>query len=372
MRSTQALINKSNLKHNLQIVKKLAPNAEIMAIVKANGYGHGIVNAAKILEEAGVNYFGAAFPEEAVKLRDAGIKSNIVVLVPSNFDDTSVYAEYDLETVISDIDIMRAISEASAKADKVTNLHLFIDTGMNRDGLQPEAAKPLLEESRKLSNVQVTSACMHFATADDENSELARRQLAAFKNTVNNLMNSGYNFRYLHACNSAGLTNYPDAQFNMVRPGIFLYGYKSSGKINGDLGLKPVMKLKSNVLHVKHLGKGDTTGYGEKFIADRAMNIAVIPIGYGDGLNYLLTNQGECLIRGKRYRIVGSVCMDQTMVDIGYDDVKPGDEVVFIGEQADDRIVVEEIQEKTGSIPYEVLSMITERVPRLNVEDVDN
>jgi alanine racemase len=367
MRSTIAEISKSKVRHNINQIKKFAPDSTILAIVKANAYGHGIVGFAKILREEGIEFLGVAFTNEAVEIRQSGDTQPIIVLVPSLPDEADVYCDFNLQPVASSLDFVYALNKEAEKRNIIIQTHLFIGTGMNREGIQPDDAIFFMDECKKMKHVEVIGACTHFASSSTD-AAFVEHQLNRFNETLKKLENSGFTFKYLHAANSAAIVNHPDSLFNMVRPGTALYGYPPDPKINGRFNLKPVLELKSKVILSRRVKIGESVSYDRLFTADKPTNIVTIPIGYGDGYFKRLTNIGECLIKGKRYKIVGAVCMDEVMADVGDDEINPGDEVVFIGQQGNETISAYDIAEKVGTIHYEVLTSISARVPKVYVE----
>ena len=368
MRHTVAEISYSNLEYNLNFVKKAAGDAGIIAIVKANAYGHGIVEISQKLEKLGVNKFGVAYTDEGVILRQAGIKSDIYILIPEGNGNASLCVEHDLIPTVSSMEFIENLSKEAKKQGKPVNAHLFIDTGMNREGVRPADAVDFMRKASKYENVNIRGICTHFATASSHY-VFAKQQLDLFYETLDMLKNTGYEFKEIHADNSAAMILLPGSKFTDVRPGLTLYGYPPT--VPGDItfDVKPVMTIKSKVISVRRIKKGDTVGYGMKYISDRDRNIATIPIGYGDGYLRALTNKAECIIKGKRYRLIGTVCMDSCMVDIGNDDISVGDEVFMLGGPGENNsISAYELASLAETIPYEIITAVSARVPRVYVD----
>lgn len=237
---------------------------------------------------------------------------------------------------------------------------------MNRDGLSPiDALNFIRKHSSYESPIKVIGAMTHFATSDFEDREFANKQLSIFEEFINKCKNEGILFDYIHSANSGAIYNLVDNISNMVRPGISLHGYLPRKELLKEENLIPTMKLRSEIVHIQYVHPGDTVGYSMKYTAKKSCKIGIIPIGYGDGYSVLFTNNSECLINGKRHNLVGSVCMDQCMVDLSDENVKVGDEVVFLGEQNEEKIDVYELTDKINVIPYEILTSILERVPRV-------
>lgn len=365
MRHTVAEILFANLEYNLNFIKKVAGNSDIIAIVKANAYGHGIVEISKKLEDLGVKKFGVAYADEGVVLREAGINSNIYVLVPEANSNAKVCVAHNLIPLISSIDFLEHLSTEAEKTGKTIKAHIFIDTGMNREGIRPENAIDFLQQAGKFTNIKITGICTHFATASS-NFIFAKQQLEKFNHTLDILKNEGYEFEEIHADNSAAMLLFPESKFTDVRPGLTLYGYPPTVPGDTAFDVKPVMTLKSKVISVRRIKKGDTVGYSMKYISNKEGNIATIPIGYGDGYLRAMTNKAECLINGKRYRTVGTVCMDSCMVDLGDDDIAVGDDVYLLGgPDGSNTVSAYELAALADTIPYEILSSVSARVPRI-------
>ncbi|OGU14647.1 MAG: alanine racemase [Ignavibacteria bacterium GWB2_35_12] len=368
MRSTIAVINKSNLKHNLNRIREIAPNSKVMAIVKANAYGHGIVEISKFLEEFGVDYLGVAFADEGIIIREAGVKVPIVVLVPTFPEEAKKFVDYDLQASVSTYEFVKELSEQAVKAGKKVPVHLCIGTGMNREGIQPGDALHCMEKCKGMSNINFIGVCTHFATSSTD-PVFVKRQLRLFTETIETLMQAGYNFPIIHTANSGAIANHPEAHFSIVRPGMSLYGYPPVPELADKLKVKPILMLKTKIVMMRKIRKGESVGYDRLFISPKPTTIATIPVGYGDGYFKTLTGKAQCLINGKKYNIVGTVCMDECMVDVGDDEINVGDEVVLIGNQGDEKITAMEIANKIGTIQYEVLTAISARVPRIYIEE---
>jgi len=366
MRATISEISIENLRYNYQRLREIAPQSKMMAIVKANAYGHGMVGIAKILQAEGVDFFGVAFADEGAILRENGITKPIVVLFPGAIEEAPIYCNYDLQPVASSKRFMNALQNEAEKSGITLKAHLFIDTGMHREGIKIELLQDFLDFMSGLKNVDIIACCTHFATAPD-NLEFANYQLKSFIGAIDRLSADGFKFQYLHASNSAGIGNLPEARLNIIRPGLTLYGYAPSDALNDFFHVRPILKLKSKVIVTHRIKRGESVGYSRLFIADKDTTIATLPIGYGDGFSRLLTGEAKCIINGKKYPIVGSICMDACMADVGDDDIKPGDEVVLIGDQGKESIMATDIARVVNTIPYEVTTSIAARVPRIYV-----
>ncbi len=368
-RPTLVIIDRAAIKSNYFELKKIiAKDVDILAVVKANAYGHGAVEVAKTLEHAGCNFFGVALCEEGIELREAGVKSAVIILggiYPNQIRDV---IEYDLTPVIFDIEMARIIDSLAGKTGKRIKVHIKIDTGMGRLGLLPYQATQFFKSLKGLTNLNVEGILSHFAEADEEDKEFSIEQLNVFLKIINVVKDIGFKPGLIHIANSAAIVEHADSHFNLVRPGIMLYGAYPTGHMIEKIDLKPAMRLVTQIVHIKQAPKGFSVSYGRKYITKKDSIIAAIPIGYGDGYPRSLSNKGEVLIRGQRAKVAGAICMDITMLDVTHiKGVEQGDEAVLIGKQGDDNITVDELAEKAGTISYEILCGITNRVPRVYI-----
>ncbi len=366
MRATVAEISINNLKHNYRRIREIAPNSAMMAIVKANAYGHGMIEISKILQNEGVEFLGVAFADEGASLRKAGINIPIVVLFPGAVEEAPIYCSYDLQPVASSERFISALNNEAIDQNKIIKAHLFIDTGMHREGIKINKLPEFIEFLKEMKNIEIIAANTHFATAPD-NTEFALKQLSLFLITVEKLKQDGYEFQYLHAANSAGIGNFPESQLNIIRPGLSLYGYPPADDLADIFRVRPIMKLKTKVIVTHRIERGESVGYSRLYVADRQTTIVTLPIGYGDGFSRTQTGKANCLINGKKYPIVGSICMDACMADVGDDDIQPGDAAVLIGTQGQESIWATDIAKVINTIPYEVTTAIAARVPRVYV-----
>ncbi len=339
-----------------------------MAVVKANAYGHGIIEISKYLINSGVEYLGVAFTDEGATIRQSGLKNPILVLVPDANGDAENIVNYNLEVAVSSLDFCKKLSEEAKNKNKKIRTHLYIDTGMSRDGIYPEDAMQFLKTFAELPNLEMVGICSHFASSESDR-DFSVFQLERFKSCLAELNSVGFRFELIHMANSAGILEFTEAHFNMVRPGLSLYGYSYSNNNNISENLKPVLTLATKVISVRTIQKGDSVGYNRTFISDKPTRIATIPIGYGDGYPRHLTNLSKCIIKSKFYQIVGTICMDESMIDIGFDDINIGDDVILIGTQDNLFIGADYLAEKSGTITYEILTSISARVPRIYSEN---
>jgi len=365
-RPTIAEIDLKALAFNYRQIKRHIPKGvSILAVVKADAYGHGALPVSLKLEKLGVEYLGVAIPEEGVELRRGGVQAPILIFEGIFGGDAGEVIRYNLTPVVFDIVSLKELSKAAEKRKKRVKVHLKVDTGMGRLGVPSELLPAFLKELRKFSGIEIEGFLSHFSMTDGEE-VYTSSQWEKFQEAITQAKEMGISSRYLHMASSATLTTFPSFSRNLVRPGIMLYGSYPSPAIEKLIELRPVLTLKTRIHFLKSVSTGSRISYGGTFVTRRESLIATLPIGYADGYGTRLSNQGEVLIRGKRAPIVGRVCMDLIMVDVtGIPGVSKGDEAILIGGQGEERITADEIAKKIGSIPYEVLCLIGKRVPRV-------
>ncbi len=364
-RPTVALIDVGALKFNYARIREaLAPDIAIMAIVKANAYGHGDIEVGRALESVGCAMFGVAIVEEGIRLRQSGIKSDIVILGGIYHGQIKEVFDYSLTPVVFDIGMATALDGyAKVRGDR-KKVHLKIDTGMGRLGILPGEISEFLDKYVGLTNLDTQAILSHFAEAESEDRSFTDIQLKLFIASADRMKRAGITPEFIGMANSAAAIG--DARFNLVRPGIMLYGAYPAPRFRKIVDLKPVMSINTRILHLKTVSAGTPISYGRRFVTKQESLIATLPIGYADGLPRKLSNVGEALIRGHRARMIGAVCMDLTMCDVtDIPGVQRGDEAVILGAQGAHRITVEEIAEKAGTISYEIFCNISSRVPRV-------
>jgi alanine racemase len=336
----------------------------VIAVVKANAYGHGAPATAMALQQAGATMLAVADIEEGVVLRDAGVTAEILIFGALSVSDLDGVFDYKLTPTISTPTAGRSLQAAAAKRRVKLQCHLKIDTGMNRLGLRFDNLGSTLPELVSSQNLEIAAVYTHFATADDVESPLFQTQRERFDRVLSELPRFGIRPRLVHAANSAATLRDSRVWFDLVRPGLMMYGVIPP-PLNATIPLKPVMSLRSRVVAVKGIRSGEIVGYGAHWTAPKPGRIAVVPAGYADGIDLRLAGRGFVLIRGRRAPIVGSVCMDMIMVDVADIQVETGDEVVIIGMQGDERIEVREIAAAIGTNPWEILCRIGTRIERL-------
>lgn len=369
---TRIVVDLSAVQHNLRLLKQHAgPRVSVMAVVKANAYGHGAVEVAKAAVQAGVLWLGVSSVAEGVELRENGVTARILVMGYTPASLAREAMRHHLSVTIYDPDVATAFSRAAVECQQPACAHIKIDTGMGRLGLLPDAAAVGIDAIASLDGIQVEGIFTHFSCADSD-PDYTREQLRRFRQVI-----AGRDALWLHACNSAGMMGYPEAHFNLVRPGISLYGLSPYGPAEPRSPLvrqlRPALSFKTRIASVKALPDGAPVGYGARYHCEGPRRVAVIPVGYGDGFRRTPHNFGEVLLHGRRAPILGSVCMDQCMIDVTHiASVQIEDEVVLIGEQGGARITADEIAARLGTVNYEVVTALTARPHRTYVRDSDS
>jgi len=362
-RPTWAEIDLGNLKHNFeQIKKRLNPQTKIMITVKADAYGHGLIQVSRKLVSCGVDFLGVASIDEGINLRKKGIGLPILILGLVLKKDIAPLFAYRLIPTVCDEDLADALNKKARSLGKKVNLHIKVDTGMGRIGVLPQDTLKLVRHIHKLKFLNLEGIFTHFPFAD-MNKDFTLYQIGLFNKLVSKLNREGINIPLVHSANSMAVIDYKNSHFNMVRPGLVIYGLYP--KQNLKINLKPVLTLKTRVIFVKRVPKGYGISYGHDYVTKRATTIITLPIGYGDGYPRNLSNQAPVLIKGKRFKVTGKICMDQMMIDVGNFPVKIGDEVVLIGSQGKNKITAEELASLSGTIPYEIVCGLGSRIPRL-------
>ncbi len=364
-RPTWAEVNLNNLAYDFNQIKKLlAPKTKIMVCVKADAYGHGLIPVSKKLVSCGVDYLGVASIDEGIKLREAGISLPILILGLILKKDIQPIFKYRLTITVCDEELARALNNKAKLLGRPVNVHIKVDTGMGRIGVLHHDAAELVRKIHKLKFINIEGIFTHFAFADMDR-DFTLYQIDLFNRLIQKLNKEGIHIPLVHAANSMGVIGYKNSHFNMVRPGLVIYGLypKKDLKIN----LRPVLSLKTKVLFIKRLPKGYGISYGHDYITKKTTTIATLPIGYGDGYPRNLSNCAPVLIGGRRFKISGRICMDQIMVDVGDFKVRVGDEAVLIGSQAKNKITAEELALLSDTISYEIVCGLGSRVPRVYV-----
>lgn len=360
-------IDLAALRHNfLQVQQRVGSRAAILAVVKSDAYGHGMIPVAKELAEAGAHFFGVSKCWEALKLRSAGIQQPILILAGMEAQDAPAVIAHDLRPAIYRLDHCRLLDEVAQHAGKVARIHLKLDTGMGRLGVPVQDLEPFLDQLAGLKHVQVEGVFSHLATSDEADKSFSQEQLARFRSALQRLHDRSIPFEYAHIANSGAVLDIPEAHHQLVRPGIMLYGSPPSDEILAPAPLRPVMALKTKILQVKWVPSGHSIGYGRTFVCSRPTRIATIAVGYDDGYPRVLSNRGEALVHGVRAPIVGRVSMNLITLDVTHvPEAAPDDEVVLLGAQGTERISAEEIAKKASTISYEIYCAIGKNPQRL-------
>jgi alanine racemase len=367
VRSTFVVVNLSQLSRNLQAIREKVSPAKIMIVVKANAYGHGLTDVAKYLDPQ-VDYIGVAVLEEGILLREIGVKTPILVLGGIWGNQIPAYIENDLTLTAPSVDRLQQIDQAAEVLGKKAKVHLKIDTGMERIGVHYYNAHTLQEAALNCKHVVVEGIFSHFANSDSADLSHARLQLERFNEVLHFYDERGLPMPTRHMANSGGILQLPESHFDMVRPGILFYGVYPSPEAQRTVAVKPALAWKSRVVYFKVTQSGHPVSYGSTWQSDHDVRIVTVPVGYGDGYFRSMSNRAQVVIHGKKYPQVGRVCMDQIMVNIEGDSAFNGDEVVLIGEGENGaRVTVEELAEWADTIPYEILTNINTRVPRVYI-----
>ena len=363
-RPTRIRVDLDALTHNLRALRAFA-GVPVMGIVKANAYGHGLVPVALHLQAQGVEQLGVAFLEEGVALRRAGIRLPILVMGGIFGPQAAQLIAEDLEITVSSIDKLRQVEAAAQALGRKATIHLKIDTGMERIGVHSYRAGPFIEAAVASRWCTVKGVYSHLACADDPASPMTRQQLERFLDVCAHFERLGAPMPIRHLANSGGLLHFPETHLDLVRPGIALYGVLPDPASRPTVDLRPVLSLVSQVVYFKVVPAGQTVSYGATWAPAADTRVVTVPIGYGDGFPRALSSCGEVLIRGRRHAIVGRICMDQFMVDIGPQGTAYNeDAVVMIGAQDGQAIRCEDVAQAAGTIPYEILVGLNGRIPR--------
>ena len=365
-RPTYAEIDLERLTANYRAIERAVGDARMLPVLKANAYGHGLVEIARHLETLHPAAVGVAFLEEAMLLRANG--TSVPILVMGGLDNAQIphFLTHDLTITASSVFKLREIERIAAHAGSIARVHLKIDTGMGRIGMRPESAHELFSEGLASPHVDVEAVYSHLATADEADRSGTETQLERFLETVSFYEQNGEPLPDLHIANSGAILQHPDAHLDMVRPGILLFGVYPSDEVERSIDVAPTLSWKSQIAYFKEQRPGDPVSYGSTWAPTETTRIVTIPAGYGDGYFRALSNKGEVIIGGRRLPIVGRVCMDQFMVDIGPEGTAyNGDEVILLGTEGDHSVTVEDIAAWADTIPYEVLTNINTRVSRV-------
>ena len=369
-RPTRVRVDLDALAHNLRAIRDHT-RTPVMAIVKANAYGHGLAQVGRHLEACGVDQLGVAFVEEGIALRNAGVRTPILVLGGIFGSQVELYLHHDLQVTVSSLDKLRQVEAAASRLGKTARIHLKVDTGMERIGVHSDTCGPLVEAAVASPWCDVAGIYSHLACADDPGNPMTALQVERFAEACAHFTRIGAPMPLRHLANSGGILHHPGTHLDLVRPGIMLYGVLPDARLSRrTVPVRPALSLSSQVIFFKVVRAGRGVSYGATWTAPCDTRVITVPLGYGDGWPRSLSSRGEVLVQNMRRPIVGRVCMDQFMVDLGPDgEAWNDDEVVLIGEQGGHVITVEDVATCAGVIPYEVLVGLNERIPRTYLGD---
>lgn len=379
VKRTWAEISLNAIEHNYNVIRnKVADDTKVCCVIKADGYGHGAVELSQIYEKLGADFFAVSNIDEGIEIRKSGLKLPIVILGYTPVSEAENLAEYDISQAVFSLEYAKELSEKCVEEDCICKMHIKVDSGMSRIGFmcqefpRDEYSIEEICEACCLPNLEVEGLFTHFCVSDEdaEGREFTNKQYENFIHVRDSLKKRGVDISVVHCSNSGAIEDYPETCCDMVRAGIILYGLAPSSKLADRLDLVPAMTLKTVVAFVKEVQKGATISYGRTFTADRKMKIATVPIGYADGFIRQNAKDGYMMVNGKKAKIVGRICMDQTMLDVtDIEDVKTGDEVVVFGTGENGEPTADSLAENTGTINYETVCLVGKRVPRIYIKD---
>lgn len=361
-RQTELLISLDAMEHNYKEIQKLHPDKKILPVLKASGYGIGAKNVKAFIDRLNIDIIGTAFVDEGITQREyLDYTGEIVVLNQPAKEEIQNIIEYNITPGVCYIEFLEELNNEAIKVNKIVNVHIEIETGMGRTGIQEENLKKFIKKSKNLKNIEITGIYTHFATSDTD-LEYTKKQIEIFNKAVKYVKSEISTIKYIHCANSAAIIRLKDLPGNMIRPGIMLYGYMPDSSIKSNVELKPTCILKSKISFIKTVEEGTSISYGRTFITKRKSKIANVPIGYADGIRRNLRDKGKVVINGKLAPIVGTICMDSFMIDITEIEEAKIDDDVYIWDN--DKIKVENIAKECNTINYEILSTISNRVIR--------
>ena len=379
VKRTWAEISLNAIEHNYNVIRnKVADDTKVCCVIKADGYGHGAVELSQVYEKLGADFFAVSNIDEGIEIRKSGSKLPIVILGYTPVSEAENLAEYDISQAVFSLEYAKELSEKCVEEDCICKMHIKVDSGMSRIGFmcqefpRDEYSIEEICEACCLPNLEVEGLFTHFCVSDEdaEGREFTNKQYENFIHVRDSLKKRGVDISVVHCSNSGAIEDYPETCCDMVRAGIILYGLAPSSKLADRLDLVPAMTLKTVVAFVKEVQKGATISYGRTFTADRKMKIATVPIGYADGFIRQNAKDGYMMVNGKKAKIVGRICMDQTMLDVSdIEDVKTGDEVVVFGTGENGEPTADSLAENTGTINYETVCLVGKRVPRIYIKD---
>jgi len=366
---TRIEINLVNVAHNLRAIRgRIGKGIKILAVVKADAYGHGSIEISRTLVKNGVDMLGVAFPEEAIVLRENGINIPILLLNPILPEQIDYIYKHSLEITICNLKTARELSKTARRNHHNIKAHIEVDTGMGGVGTHPDKTFSFIKDLLLIENLTIEGIFTHFHSSEEQDKTHTHKQNRTFKAILKQLEQEGIYIPLIHAANSAAILDMPDTYFNMVRPGLILYGIFPSDYVSKNVDIKPAMAFKTRIINIKRLDPGNTVGYGRSFQISKHTNAATIPVGYKDGFSRYLSNSGKVLVNGKFVPVIGRVCMDRCFIDVtNVSDVNVGSEVVILGSQKDKTISIESAAELIDTIPYEVVCSLGRKVPKIYI-----
>jgi alanine racemase len=366
VRQTFAQISLPAIEYNLNEIRRKVSPASVMAVVKADAYGHGATEVSRTAKNSGAAWLGVAMAEEAISLRKSGLDLPILVFSGPSEKEAPLYIANDLDATVIHEAALHWLQKAAVAANKQARVHIKIDTGMGRVGISWHQAADLIASIRSFDGLQLHGLYTHFAASDSLDKSYANLQLARFQQVLADLKRRQIKLPLLHAANSGAILDLPQSYFDMVRPGIMMYGYYPSRAATHSVQIEPSMSWLTHVIQVKTIGRGDSVSYNRLFIAEQPVQIATLPVGYADGYNRQLSNRSRVLIRGKSYPVVGQVCMDLIMVAVPVGEkIEIGDQAVLFGSQGQAQLPIEFLGDLLQTIPYEITCLVSKRVPRV-------
>ncbi len=369
VRPTHAIIDLKAIDHNMRQIKRRVGNVKVMAVIKANAYGHGDVQVARVVLNAGAEWLGVAIAEEGITLRAFFSEVPILAFVPAVIDQLPLYIEYGIDSTLCSVEVADALNTLAGVLQKKACVHIKVDTGMGRVGVPWEQAVDFYRHVAQLPNITIRGIYTHFARADEADKTFTRLQLDRFRTVLDVLQKNGYTIPLRHCANSGAILDTEESYFDMVRPGIMVYGHYPSNEVSTSIELKPALSLHSRINYIKKVAPGTPLSYGGTYVVLHETHIASVTIGYGDGYSRRLSGKTYALIGGQRYPVVGLICMDQILVDVGLESsIQLGDRVTLIGCDGGESISAWSVADTLGTIPYEVFCQISPRVPRIYVE----
>lgn len=358
--------------HNVRIIKQVVgKNTKIIAVVKANAYGHGAIEVSETLLENGVTMLGVGVIEEGIVLREAGIKAPILICGLTMNDQIEPLVMYNLTATVCQLKTIQTLSRIASKNKKRARVHIKIDTGMGRLGIPTTDTLNFVKKISQMKNIEIEGIFTHFAATNEEDRNYTKKQFEKYKKALLELERERINIPLKHVANSAAILNSSSFHLNAVRPGIIIYGLFPWPETKRTVQLRPAAEFKTKIVFLKEVPAGKSIGYGRTYSTTKPTRIATLPVGYADGYSWLLSNNGEVLVRGERAPIIGKICMDLCMIDVTHiEGVQIGDEVVLWGKQGSRMVSVQEIAQRTGNIVYEVICMVDkERVPKVFIKN---